>query len=150
MKCWLLALCLAWTAVAEAAPLSQPIADARPLVFRDTAEEARFRALAGQLRCVMCQNQSLADSNALIAQDLRREVLSLIREGRSDEQIKQYLVARYTEFVLYQPRVGPATWLLWFGPGLLLLGGAVAVVLIVRKHGRGAPPSAPENDSQEW
>ena len=133
----------------EPAP-SRPIADARPLQFRDRAEETRFRALTEQLRCVMCQNQSLADSNALIAQDLRREVLGLMREGKSDEQIKQFLVARYTDFVLYQPRVAPGTWLLWFGPLLLLAGGALALVGIVRKHGRGAPPAAPENDSQEW
>ena len=150
----LLALVLALAAQAtfarQEAPPSRPIADARPLQFRDRSEEARFRALTEQLRCVMCQNQSLADSNALIAQDLRREVLGLMREDKSDEQIKQFLVARYTDFVLYQPRVAPATWLLWFGPLLLLAGGAVALVGIVRKHGRGAPPAAPETDSQEW
>jgi cytochrome c-type biogenesis protein CcmH len=151
VKRWLLALLLALASVAVAAmPASQPIADPRPPVFRDHAEELRFRALTEQLRCVMCQNQSLADSNALIAQDLRREVLGLIREGKSDEEIKQFLVARYTEFVLYKPRVEPSTWLLWFGPALLLAVGAAAVVLIVRKHGRGAPPTAPETDSQEW
>jgi cytochrome c-type biogenesis protein CcmH len=150
----LLALVLALAAQVAIArqdePPSRPIADARPLQFRDRVEEDRFRALTEQLRCVMCQNQSLADSNALIAQDLRREVLGLMRAGKSDEQIKQFLVARYTDFVLYQPRVAPATWLLWFGPLLLLAGGAVALVGIVRKHGRGAPPAAPENDSQEW
>ena len=151
MRRWLLALLLALAAAtAVATPVSQPIADPTPLVFRDHAEELRFRALVAQLRCVMCQNQSLADSNALIAQDLRREVLGLMREGKSDEQIKQFLVARYTEFVLYQPRVGPSTWLLWFGPALLLVAGAAAVATIVRKHGRGAPPTAPETDSQEW
>jgi cytochrome c-type biogenesis protein CcmH len=153
MKRGLLALLLGLAAAAAAVaavPVSQPIADARPPVFRDHAEEARFRALTEQLRCVMCQNQSLADSNALIAQDLRREVLGLMREGKSDEQIKQFLVARYTEFVLYQPRVGPSTWLLWFGPVLLLAAGAAAVATIIRKHGRGAPPTAPETDSQEW
>ena len=151
MRRWLLALLLGFAAAgAMAMPVSQPIADARPLQFRDRAEEQRFRALTEQLRCVMCQNQSLADSNALIAQDLRREVLGLMREGRSDEQIKQFLVARYTEFVLYQPRVGPSTWLLWFGPGLLLAIGLAALVAVVRKHGRGAPPAAPETDSQEW
>jgi len=152
--CALLALALAafgQSAFArQEAPPSRPIADARPLQFRDRSEETRFRALTAQLRCVMCQNQSLADSNALIAQDLRREVLGLMREGKSDEQIKQFLVARYTDFVLYQPRVAPTTWLLWFGPLLLLAGGALALVGIVRKHGRGAPPAAPENDSQEW
>jgi cytochrome c-type biogenesis protein CcmH len=131
-------------------PVSQPVGDARPLEFRDAGEEARFRALTEQLRCVMCQNQSLADSNALIAKDLRREVLGLMREGKSDDQIKQFLVARYTDFVLYQPRVAPTTWLLWFGPLLLLAFGAVVVAGIVRRHGRGAPPAAPDNDSQEW
>ena len=153
MRQWLLALCLAFASLAAAAPdapASRPLADARPLVFRDQAEEVRFRKLTEQLRCVMCQNQSLADSNALIAQDLRREVLGLMREGKSDEQVKQFLVARYTDFVLYQPRVAPTTWLLWFGPLLLLAAGAVVVARIVRKHGRGAPPTAPENDSQEW
>jgi cytochrome c-type biogenesis protein CcmH len=131
-------------------PLSQPVGDARPLEFRDAAEESRFRALVEQLRCVMCQNQSLADSNALIAKDLRREVLGLMRQGKSDEQIKQFLVARYTDFVLYQPRVAPATWLLWFGPLLLLAVGAWALAGIVRRHGKGAPAAAPDNDSQEW
>jgi cytochrome c-type biogenesis protein CcmH len=151
MRRWLLAVLLAFASFAAAAmPVSQPISDARPLQFRDPAEEQRFRALTEQLRCVMCQNQSLADSNALIAQDLRREVLGLMREGRSDEQIKQFLVARYTEFVLYKPPVGPSTWLLWFGPGLLLAIGIAGLASVVRKHGRGAPPTAPENDSQEW
>jgi len=151
VRAWLLALCLAFAGIAAATPsVSQPIANPRPLEFRDPAEEARFRALTEQLRCVMCQNQSLADSNALIAQDLRREVLGMIRQGKSDEQIKQYLVARYTDFVLYQPRVAPTTWLLWFGPLLLLAAGAVVVARIVGRHGRGAPPAAQESEDQEW
>jgi cytochrome c-type biogenesis protein CcmH len=151
MRAWLLALCLAFAGVAAAAlPVSQAISDPRPLVFRDHAEETRFRALTEQLRCVMCQNQSLADSNALIAQDLRREVLGLMRQGKSDEEIKAFLVARYTDFVLYQPRVAPTTWLLWFGPLLLLGVGAFVVLRIVGRHGRGAPPAAPETEEQEW
>jgi cytochrome c-type biogenesis protein CcmH len=155
VKRLLLLLCLLVASVGALAqeqdlPVSQPVGDARPLEFRDAGEEARFRALTEQLRCVMCQNQSLADSNALIAKDLRREVLGLMREGKSDDQIKQFLVARYTDFVLYQPRVAPTTWLLWFGPLLLLAFGAVVVAGIVRRHGRGAPPAAPDNDSQEW
>jgi len=154
MRRLLLLLCLLCAGLAMATPpelpVSQPVGDSRPLEFRDAGEEARFRALTEQLRCVMCQNQSLADSNALIAKDLRREVLGLMREGKSDEQIKSFLVARYTDFVLYQPRVAPTTWLLWFGPLLLLAAGAAVVAGIVRRHGRGAPPTAPENDSQEW
>ena len=121
-----------------------------PIVYRDNAEEVRMRALTEQLRCVMCQNQSLADSNAPIAHDLRLEVLRLMRDGKSDEQIKQYLVERYSEFVLYKPRLEPTTWLLWFGPGLLLLVGAGAVVAIVKKRSRNAPGTQPTDKDAEW
>ncbi|KLB15641.1 cytochrome c-type biogenesis protein, partial [Xanthomonas hortorum] len=110
--------------------------------------EARFHALTAELRCVQCQNQSLADSNAQIAQDLRREVLALMHEGRSDTQIRQFLVARYGEFVLYRPRVESRTWLLWFGPLLVLLLGAGAVVFVVRRRSVAAP--ALPADEQEW
>lgn len=131
-------------APSSGAPVSQ---NAQPLVFRDAAEEARFRALVLQLRCVMCQNQSLADSDAMIAQDLRAEILAMMREGRSDGQIKQFLVERYTDFVLYRPEVRPTTWLLWFGPLLLLIGGGIWIASIVRRQ---APPAAPPPDDQEW
>ena len=126
------------------------LAAAQVIEFRDPAEEARFRALAAELRCVMCQNQSLADSNAPIAQDLRAEVLRLMREGKSDPQIKQYLVERYTEFVLYKPPVKPSTWLLWFGPALVVPVGAGAIVAIVRRKSRQAPDAPPPADGQEW
>lgn len=122
-------------------------ADAAPLQFRDATEETRFHALASELRCVMCQNQSLADSNALIALQLRREVLDLMREGRSDGEIKDHLVQRYGEFVLYQPKVEASTWLLWLGPALLLLAGAGVVTAIVRKR---KPQAMPADDGQEW
>ena len=122
-------------------------ADPTPLQFRDAAEETRFHALAAELRCVKCQNQSLADSNAQIAHDLRREVLALMHEGRSDAQIKQFLVERYGEFVLYKPPVAGRTWLLWFGPLLLLALGAGVVFWIVRRRS-AAPVSADEE--QEW
>ena len=138
------------TATAPVATAPGPsAAPARPIEFRDRAEERRFRALTEQLRCVMCQNQSLADSNAMIAQDLRLEVLQLLRDGNSDAQIKTFLVERYTDFVLYQPELKPRTWLLWFGPALLLLGGAIAIIVIVRKQkGTGATP--PGDQEQEW
>lgn len=113
----------------------QPVHDARPLQFADAAEEARFHALAAQLRCVQCQNQSLADSNAQIAQDLRREVLELIHQGHDDAEVKQFLVQRYGEFVLYQPTLQPGTWLLWGGPLLFLLGGGVLLWRLVRRRG---------------
>lgn len=121
-----------------------------PIDYRDAAEEARFRALTAELRCVMCQNQSLADSDAMIARDLRRQVLELMREGRSDAEIKDYMVQRYSEFVLYQPPVDARTWLLWFGPALLLLGGALVLWRIVRRRAAAAPAALPAADEQEW
>lgn len=140
---------------AIASPLSaQPANDPAPLQFHDAGEEARFHALAAELRCVMCQNQSLAESNAQIAHDLRREVLALMRQGKDNRQIKQFLVARYGEFVLYRPQVESKTWLLWFGPALVLLAGGFAVAAIVRGRARAAAAERPrgdgEDDNEEW
>ncbi len=143
----LLALLLALV-LAPAPALAQAGSDPAPLVFRDRAEEQRFHALVAELRCVMCQNQSLADSDAQIAHDLRREVLGLMREGRSDAEIEQFLVARYGEFVLYRPRVESRTWLLWFGPLLLVLAGGLVVWRVVRRHAGRDP--LPDDDGQEW
>ena len=120
-----------------------------PIEYQSPAEEARFKALAAELRCVMCQNQSIADSNAPIAHDLRMEVLRLMREGRSDEQIKQYLVERYSDFVLYQPPLRPGTWLLWAGPFLLLLAGGVAMAMVIRRKQQQPADSANGGDG-EW
>ena len=142
---WVLALCLAacsFTAFAQAS-------DPNPLQFTDASEEARFHALTAELRCVMCQNQSLADSNAQIAHDLRREVLDLMRQGKNDAQVKQFLVERYGEFVLYKPDVAPATYILWFGPLLLLLAGGVWVGRIVAKRAKQPAPATDDTD-QEW
>jgi len=124
------------------------VADPAPPQFRSAAEEQHFRALVTELRCVMCQNQSLADSNAQIAHDLRREVLELMRQGKTDAQIKDYLVARYGEFVLYKPRIEERTWLLWFGPLALLLAGGLVVAVVVRRHGGGG--DVVDDDGQEW
>ena len=121
-----------------------------PLPFQDAAEEARFRALAAELRCVLCQNQSLADSNAGIAQDLRKEVFSLMRAGKTDAEIKDFLTERYSEFVLYKPRVEPRTWLIWFGPAVVLLAGAIVVVIIVRRRARQAPSALPPGSEEDW
>lgn len=120
-----------------------------PIEYRSSAEEMRFKALASELRCVMCQNQSIADSNAPIAHDLRMEVLRLMREGRSDSEIKQYLVERYSDFVLYEPPLRKGTWLLWAGPFLLLLVGAAGVFMIIKRKNREAiQPDADPNE--EW
>lgn len=142
-RAWLLPL---WFASALAA--AQPAGDPTPLHYRNPAEEARFHALADELRCVQCQNQSLADSNAQIAQDLRREILVLMQKGHSDAEIKHFLVERYGEFVLYRPLLESRTWLLWFGPLALLLTGIVLVVRRVRRQPRDILP--PTDDSQEW
>ena len=145
MMRWWLALLLA---IAPVVAMAQAMGDPSPPRFADTAEETRFHALVSELRCVMCQNQSLADSNAQIARDLRREVLVLMRQGRSDREIQDYLVARYGEFVLYKPRIEATTWLLWFGPALLLLAGGFVVARVVRRHhGNDAVPA---DDPQEW
>lgn len=147
MRIFLLALLLA---LAPGLVMGQAAQNPAPLEFRDQAEEQRFRNLVAELRCVMCQNQSLSDSDAQIAHDLRREVLGLMREGRSDAEVKDFLVARYGEFVLYRPRVSSSTWLLWFGPALVLLAGAVVVVRIVRKRSAGGRGEVPMDDGQEW
>lgn len=139
-RCWLL-LAFAMTLAVQAM---------EPIAFHNAEEENRFRLLASELRCVMCQNQSLADSEAPIAHDLRLEVLKLMREGRDDAQIKQYLVERYSEFVLYKPTVRPSTWLLWFGPLALLLSGAGVVVWIVRRRGKLVARQEANPPEQEW
>lgn len=149
-KRWFAAFFAGLALLFSTAALAQATDPVAPPQFTDRAEARRFHALTEELRCVKCQNQSLADSHASIAQDLRVEVLELMRQGRSDEEIKHYLVARYGEFVLYRPRVEPGTWLLWFGPAALLLAGGVLVAVIVRRRSRvrGEVPAA--DDGQEW
>lgn len=106
-----------------------------PLPFRDHQQEVRFQHLAGQLRCLVCQDESLLDSNADLARQMRLIVFQKMQEGLSDKQIKQYFVDRYSDYVLYRPRLRPGTWLLWFGPAaILLLGGAVVLVTVRRRH----------------
>jgi cytochrome c-type biogenesis protein CcmH len=141
----LLALLLSLLAPLAHAQATQPDI---PPQFTSAAEERRFQHLVAELRCVMCQNQSLADSNAQIAHDLRREVLELMRQGKSNREIKDFLVARYGEFVLYRPQVESKTWLLWFGPALVLLAGGLLVASVVRK--RANVGSTPTDDEQEW
>lgn len=105
-----------------------------PMPFQNRAEEVRFQNLTRQLRCLVCQNENLADSNAELARDLRLVVFKLMQEGQTDDQIKHYLVARYSKFVLYDPPLEPGTWLLWFGPPLMLLAGAGVVLVAVRRR----------------
>ncbi|WP_441004429.1 cytochrome c-type biogenesis protein [Pseudocolwellia agarivorans] len=101
--------------------------------FKDEVTKIRFNALTKELRCPKCQNQNLADSNSPIAADLRREVYDLLNEGKADIEIVNFMVVRYGEFVLYRPRVSSLTYILWFGPALLVLIGIVVVVMVIRK-----------------
>jgi len=107
--------------------------------FSGDEERARYRVLVEELRCPKCQNQNLADSNAPIAMDLRREIYRLLKEGQTDAQIVEYLVARYGDFVRYSPPLNANTLLLWLGPLGLLAGGAVLLRLIVRRKQRVLP-----------
>lgn len=107
-----------------------------PLVFDDAAQEERYNALTLELRCTVCQNQSLADSDAPLAQDLRAEIYDMMMAGRSDEEIKTFMIERYGDFVLYRPPVQGNTLALWVIPLALLLLGAVAVFFVVRNHNR--------------
>lgn len=125
-----------------------------PLPFKDHAQEVRFQNLTRELRCLVCQNENLADSNADLARDLRHEVFNLMQQGKSDEEIKQYLVDRYSDFVLYDPPVQGSTLLLWFGPLVILLAGAAVVVVTVRRRARPANAAAmddrPADEGDDW
>ena len=115
--------------------------------FANDGERQRFRELTQELRCPKCQNQDIADSNAPIAADLRREIFRMLGEGKSNAQIVEFMVDRYGEFVRYKPALSSRTWLLWFGPAGLLLGGAVAIALIVRRR-RGQGVASPRDLSE--
>lgn len=107
--------------------------------FKNEAERERYRTLVEELRCPKCQNQNIADSNSPIAMDLRREIYRMLEEGQSNEQIVDYLVARYGDFVRYKPPVNAKTLVLWYGPiALLALGfGVLAIILLRRRRGAG-------------
>lgn len=124
-----------------------------PLPFKDHAQEVRFQSLTRELRCLVCQNENLADSNADLARDLRHEVFDLMQQGKSDDEIKQYLVDRYSDFVLYDPPMKASTMLLWFGPFLILLAGAAVVVVTVRRRGRATASvvnDKPTDEGDDW
>lgn len=102
--------------------------------FEDPAMQARYEHLSRQLRCLVCRSETIADSNAQLANDLRRQVRELMAAGKSDEEILKYMVDRYGDYVLYNPPLVTRTWLLWAAPALLVIGGGiVAAVVISRK-----------------
>lgn len=130
-------------ALAFALAASSAGAAVDPLPFKDRAEEVRFQSLTKQLRCLVCQNESLNDSSAPLAADLRRDVFEQMRAGKSDAEIKQWLTARYSDFVLYDPPLRGGTFLLWFGPLLVLGAGTAVVALNVRRRARNAAAAQP-------
>jgi len=133
MRIVIVAATLLLAAAAAFAQSSEEVA--RP----DPAVEARLRVLGEELRCLVCQNQTLADSSAPLAQDLRNEIRQMIAQGRSDDEIREYLVQRYGDFVLYKPPWKATTLALWLGPFLLLALGAVVFARIVRGRRLAAP-----------
>jgi len=130
----LLAACLSLSAK-EAAPEAA-----------DPALEARMVKIASELRCLVCQNQTIADSNASLAVDLRREARALIKQGKSDAEVVDYMTARYGDFVLYRPPMRATTLLLWFGPALMLVGGAAVLVIVLRRRSRMAADAFDADD----
>jgi cytochrome c-type biogenesis protein CcmH len=122
----LFALALAWAGGALAIDTER--------AFDDPALQARYEHITRELRCLVCQNETIADSNATLAQDLRREVRGMIADGKTDDQIREFMIERYGDFVLYRPRLTPMNFLLWAAPVLLLLVGAFAVARVVRRR----------------
>jgi cytochrome c-type biogenesis protein CcmH len=114
-------------------------------IITDSRIDARLRQLSTELRCLVCQNSTLADSDAPLAQDLRREIRKLMEAGKTDEEIVAYLVERYGDFVTFRPPVNASTALLWFGPFIMLIIGAITLVIVLKK--RAAILTSKENAS---
>jgi cytochrome c-type biogenesis protein CcmH len=136
------ALVLVLTAMTAAAKEAVPEA-------ADPALEARMTRITSELRCLVCQNQTIADSTADLAADLRRETRELLKQGKSDQEIVDYMTARYGDFVLYRPPLRATTVLLWFGPALMLLVGAAVLVLILRRRSRMAGDAFEADDEDD-
>jgi len=117
--------------------------------FKDDVTKVRFQTLTKELRCPKCQNQDLADSNAPIAADLRKQIYAQLNQGKSDKEIVDYMVDRYGEFVLYRPRVSSLTYVLWFGPAAILLFGAIIVVVILRTRTNREEDNAELSNEQQ-
>jgi len=112
--------------------------------FADPALQARYEHINRELRCLVCQNQTIGDSNATLAQDLRREVREMIAAGKTDDEIRTFMVDRYGDFVLYKPRMTPVNYLLWAAPVLLLLLGTIVGIHFIRKHAAQSDADTPE------
>ncbi len=116
--------------------LIQPLGAREILVFENQEQEMRYQSLVRELRCTVCQNESLFDSNAPLAIDLRNQIYGMVKEGAEREQVVDYMVSRYGEFVLYRPRMSPLTYALWFGPIILLIIALGALFWVLRNRTR--------------
>jgi cytochrome c-type biogenesis protein CcmH len=128
-----------------AASFALPAKEAAPEAA-DPALEARMVRITSELRCLVCQNQTIADSNASLAVDLRREARALLKQGKSDAEVVDYMTARYGDFVLYRPPMRATTLLLWFGPALMLASGAAVLVIVLRRRSRMAADAFDADD----
>ena len=124
-------LCFSLSVAKDAAPLAE-----------DPLLEQRLISISEEMRCLVCQNESLAGSRSDLANDLRREIRTLIQEGKSDDQIRTFMVERYGDFVLYRPPVKPITWLLWIGPFVILVIGIVGLLSYLRRRNLSIPSTA--------
>ena len=122
-------------ALTLALPLAAAAKEAAP-ASDDPVLEARVMRISSELRCLVCQNQTIADSHADLAQDLRNQVRDMLRQGKGEAEILAYMTQRYGDFVLYRPPVKPITTLLWFGPALLLIGGVIVLMLVLRRRSK--------------
>jgi cytochrome c-type biogenesis protein CcmH len=139
---------LVLTLTLSASVLAQRSEVQEPMVFQSKQQEERFNQLTRELRCLVCQNQNLADSDAQLAHDLRAEVHEMLVAGKSDDEIKLFMVERYGDFVLYRPPVQENTYLLWLAPAGLLLIGAFVLRGSIRKRAallESAPNDEPGN-----
>ncbi|HEV7913995.1 MAG TPA: cytochrome c-type biogenesis protein [Albitalea sp.] len=129
MRSWIALLLAGLLSAAAMARDAAPASD-------DPVLEARMLRIANELRCLVCQNETIAASHADLAADLRQQVRTMLREGRSDAEIVKYMTDRYGDFVLYRPPVKDTTLVLWFGPAVLLVGGVIVLIVVLRRRAR--------------
>ncbi len=142
MKIFLLMILCALSFSSSFAKDATPLAD-------DPVTEQRLISISEEMRCLVCQNESLAGSRSDLANDLRREIRTLIKEGKSDDQIRNFMVERYGDFVLYRPPVKPITWLLWIGPFIILLIGIAVLFTYLRRRNSAVTTSALSDDDNK-
>jgi cytochrome c-type biogenesis protein CcmH len=141
LKVWIFAYILAFSGLSAYAAIST-------YEFQEPAQEQQFRSLVAELRCPKCQNQNIADSNAPLAQDLRQRVYEMVQAGQSNDEITQFMVTRYGDFITYRPPLRPTTWLLWFGPFSMMGIAALALVFWIRRRGRQPATDLTEQERQ--